>query len=155
MLCALILYISGGTYSLKSTPNDRFFEKLFIAIMLTFRVLPESAKNNFNVCVRVFCAAIACLHTLKDQNELQKKDFFLAKSATKRTPCSFGGRIKLIICQIRPELSVTIHEISWKKTLDGGPYIYIYIYIHRKLYIWWRFLSRYNQFPTGGATENY
>ena len=24
-----ILYISGGTYSLKSTLNDRFFEKLF------------------------------------------------------------------------------------------------------------------------------
>ena len=32
-------------------------------------------------------------------------------------PYSFGGRIKLIICQIRHELSVTIHEIStsWKK----------------------------------------
>ena len=28
MLCVLILYISGGTYSLKSTPNDRIFEKL-------------------------------------------------------------------------------------------------------------------------------
>ena len=42
-------------------------------------------------------------------------------------PYSFGGRIKLIICQIRHELSVTIHEIStsWqrKKTLDGGPNI--------------------------------
>ena len=33
LLCVLILYISGGTYSLKSTPNDRFFEKLFIAIL--------------------------------------------------------------------------------------------------------------------------
>ena len=29
MLCVLILYISGGTYSLKSTPSDIFFEKLF------------------------------------------------------------------------------------------------------------------------------
>ena len=40
-------------------------------------------------------------------------------------PYSFGGRIKLIVCQIRHELSVTIHEISrsWKKTLDGGPNI--------------------------------
>ena len=28
MLCVLILYISGGTYGLKSTPNDSF-EKLF------------------------------------------------------------------------------------------------------------------------------
>ena len=40
---------------------------------------------------------------------------------------SFGGRIKLIICQTEYELSVTIHEIStsWKKTLDGGPNIYL------------------------------
>ena len=32
MLCVLILYIIGGIYSLKSTLNDRFFEKLFMAI---------------------------------------------------------------------------------------------------------------------------
>ena len=32
MLCVLIINISGGTYSLKSTPNDRF-EKLFMAIL--------------------------------------------------------------------------------------------------------------------------
>ena len=30
MLCALILYISGGTYSLKSTPNDRFLRSFFL-----------------------------------------------------------------------------------------------------------------------------
>ena len=38
-------------------------------------------------------------------------------------PYSFGGRIKLISCQIRPEKSVTIHEISssWKKTLETDP----------------------------------
>ena len=31
MLCALILYVSGGTYSLTSTLNDNFFsfEELF------------------------------------------------------------------------------------------------------------------------------
>ena len=41
-------------------------------------------------------------------------------------PYSFDERIKLIICQIRHELSVIIHEIStsWKKTLDGGPYMF-------------------------------
>ena len=33
MLSVLILYISGGTYSLNSTPNDKFFEKLFMAIL--------------------------------------------------------------------------------------------------------------------------
>ena len=42
MLCVLILYKSGGTYSLKSTPNDRFFEKLFIAIFhFLSEFLPE------------------------------------------------------------------------------------------------------------------
>ena len=30
--------ISGRTYSLKPTPNDRFFEKLFMAILFTPRV---------------------------------------------------------------------------------------------------------------------
>ena len=34
MLCVLILYINGGTYGLKSTPNDKFFEKLFMAIFI-------------------------------------------------------------------------------------------------------------------------
>ena len=34
MLCVLILYISGGTESLNSTPNDSFFEKLFMAVLI-------------------------------------------------------------------------------------------------------------------------
>ena len=38
MLCVLILYISGGDYSLKSTPNDRVFEKLYMPILFTLRV---------------------------------------------------------------------------------------------------------------------
>ena len=29
ILCALILYMSGGTYSLKSTPNDKFYLRNF------------------------------------------------------------------------------------------------------------------------------
>ena len=42
MLFVLILYISVGTYSLKSSPNDRFFEKLFMAIFnLLSQFLPE------------------------------------------------------------------------------------------------------------------
>ena len=37
---------------------------------------------------------------------------------------SCDGRIKLIICRIKHELGLIIHEIStsWIKTLDGGPY---------------------------------
>ena len=37
-------------------------------------------------------------------------------------PYSFSGRVTLIICEIRHELSVIIHEIStsWKKALYGG-----------------------------------
>ena len=34
MLSALILYISGRTYNLKSTPNNRFFEKLLTAVLI-------------------------------------------------------------------------------------------------------------------------
>ena len=42
MLRALILFISGGTYSLKTTPNDRFFEKLFMAVFITLRVFARN-----------------------------------------------------------------------------------------------------------------
>ena len=85
------------------------------------------------------CDNFACLHTRQDQNELHLKRwfFFFAKigifckmdagplSETYTQPCSFGGRIKLIICQIKYKLSVTIYKISTsrKKTLDGRAYI--------------------------------
>ena len=55
MLCVLILYISGGTYSLKSTPNDRFVEKLFMAILFTLRVFARNLlrgnrrRNTFRI----------------------------------------------------------------------------------------------------------
>ena len=55
MLCVLILFISGGTYSLKSTPNDRFFEKLFITILFALRVFARNLlrgnrrKNTFRI----------------------------------------------------------------------------------------------------------
>ena len=37
IVCVLILYKSGRTYSLKSTPSDRLFEKLFKAILFTLQ----------------------------------------------------------------------------------------------------------------------
>ena len=108
---------------------------------------PKSAPNSdsfwvrrhFKVCVRVFCApnaTIFCSHTCQDQNKLHLKRWFFifakigifcnANAGSLPSvvqvytqPYSFGGRIKLIICQIRHGLSVTIHEIStcWKKTI--------------------------------------
>ena len=62
----------------------------------------------------------------KSASSVSRSQAHLAKRIQAHTqPYSFGGRIKLIICQIRHELSVTIYEIntSWKKTLDGGHYI--------------------------------
>ena len=38
MLCALILYVSGGTYSLTSTLIDRFLSNFFMAGLFTLRV---------------------------------------------------------------------------------------------------------------------
>ena len=87
------------------------------------------------------CDNFACLHNRQYQNELHMKRlfFFLPKSVSSVSlsvaifpsvvqaytqPYSIGGRIKLIACQIRHELSVIIHEIStsWKKRLGCGPY---------------------------------
>ena len=45
MLCVLILYIKGGTYSLKPTPNDRFLKKLFMTILFTQSFCQKSAEK--------------------------------------------------------------------------------------------------------------
>ena len=48
MLCGLILYMSGETYSLKSTPHDRFFKKLFhdkFYLLLEFCQKPTERKT--------------------------------------------------------------------------------------------------------------
>ena len=55
MLCVLILYKTGGTYSLKSPPNERFFEKLFMAILFTLRTFARNLlggnrrRNTFSI----------------------------------------------------------------------------------------------------------
>ena len=86
------------------------------------------------------CGNFACLHTRKDQNELHLKRWFFAKIVKSNVaifpsvvqaytqPYSFGGRIKLIICQIRHELSVTIHEISpsWKNNARWRTLIFFF-----------------------------
>ena len=38
MSCVLIIYVSGDTYVLKSHLNNRFFEKLSMAILFTLRI---------------------------------------------------------------------------------------------------------------------
>ena len=52
VVCVLILYISGGTYSLKSTLNDRFFEKLFMAILFILRNQKQKQKLKTNTALR-------------------------------------------------------------------------------------------------------
>ena len=99
--------------------------------------LDQSAPNSdsfwvhrvFNVCMRVFCApnsTILLLYIPKIKMSFIWNDdsFFFAKigifcksiarpfSEAYTQPYSLGGRIKLIICQIRLELSVTIHKRS-------------------------------------------
>ena len=53
MVCVLIFVISGGTYSLKSTPNDRFFEKLFMAVLIYSQSFCQ--RNTF--CILFWCLA--------------------------------------------------------------------------------------------------
>ena len=49
MLCVLILYVRGGTYSLTSTPNDRFLRNFFMAGLFIFR---DFARNLLRVSFR-------------------------------------------------------------------------------------------------------
>ena len=45
------LYISGSTCSLKSTPEDRFFEQLFMVILFTLCWEGKSSKKYFHIFV--------------------------------------------------------------------------------------------------------
>ena len=55
MLCVLVLYINGGTYSLKSAPNDTFVEKFFYGNFIYFQCFyqktykKQSPKKYFSV----------------------------------------------------------------------------------------------------------
>ena len=60
MLCVFILYGSGRTYSLKSTPNFRFFEKLFMAILFTLRIFVCNLLRG-NHRINIFCILFWCL----------------------------------------------------------------------------------------------
>ena len=112
----------GASLLPKSVRNFR----TFFLVLLIMPLDPKSVPNSMYVC------GFLCPNTRQDQNELLlKRWFFLPKTASSISrsggifpsvvqaytqPYSFGGRIKLIICQFRHELSVTIHEIStsWK-----------------------------------------
>ena len=58
MLCALILYVSDETYSLTSTPNDRFLGNFFMAGLFTLRVFARNLlkgyrrRNTFRILFR-------------------------------------------------------------------------------------------------------
>ena len=106
---------------------------------------PKSAPNSdwfwvcrlFNVWVRVFCASNATILLVYIPAKIKmrfiwKDDFFLPKSTSSVSrsytqPYSFGGRIKSTICQLRPELTVTIHEMNtsriknvrWRTPYEG------------------------------------
>ena len=60
MLCRLILYVSGGTYSLKSTPNDRFLRNFswqfyFTPTVFARNLLRVSHRRNiFHISWQVY-----------------------------------------------------------------------------------------------------
>ena len=56
MLCVLIVYMSGGTHSLTSTPTDSCLEKLFMTGLFIFRVfarnlLRENRRRNISFII--------------------------------------------------------------------------------------------------------
>ena len=85
MLRMLILYISGGTYSLKSTANDRYFEKLFMAILFTLRVFARNLlRGNRQHCMnRAFPMSVGlktnknmCIEKHTQIKERERQRFF-------------------------------------------------------------------------------
>ena len=91
-------------------------------------VLGESAFQCMHACPNATIVLVYISAKIKMSFIWKDVFFFFAKigifcksiasplSEAYTQPYKFGGRIKLIICQIRHEVSVTIHEISfsWK-----------------------------------------
>ena len=50
----LILCLSGGTYSLKMTPNNRFFEKLFVALLFLLKGLCQKTAEPKKYLFHIF-----------------------------------------------------------------------------------------------------
>ena len=89
---------------------------------LSMRILSLSSQDNENTELTVlffFQNPYAFFaHILQHYHDFQSNiAIFPSFVQTYTQPYLFGGRTKLIICQIRHELSVTIHEIStsWRK----------------------------------------
>ena len=60
MLCALILYVSGGTYNLISIPNDRCLRNFLMAGLFTLRVFTRYQRRG-NRRKNIFYISLLCL----------------------------------------------------------------------------------------------
>ena len=69
LVCTLILYMNNGTYSLNSTPNDRFYGKVFMAILFTPRVF-VTEKIFFHISFCWTCLTWGLNRRLKSNNIL-------------------------------------------------------------------------------------
>ena len=129
-----------------------------------------SGASTFQYMRAVFlspkCDNFGCLHTRQDQNELHLNRWFFfvkigifCKSIAARLPSvvpaftqpyPFGGKMKLIICQIR-------HELSWKKNFRWRTLYVKRIYHSTKLpkfltfYIYWEYYILYKWLPDGSC----
>ena len=110
---------------------------------------PYQCKRAGFLCPK--CDDFACLHTLH-----LKRRFFLPQSVASPLSqhCSSVYTTKLIICQIRYELSVIIHEIrtSWTKMLNVNT-MWIFICLFQinsvkllKIYYWNKFSANFRFF---------
>ena len=103
MLCALISYMSGGTYSLKSIPNDRFFGKLFMTILFTLsfyqkytyirnwslnpsvRIIDPVSHNTYAVCI-ILCISSGTCSLKSTANDFICSQSFCQKSSERKSP---------------------------------------------------------------------
>ena len=129
MLCVLILYISDGTYSLKSTPNGRFFEKLFMAIFIYIQSFCQFLLRG-NRRRNTFCILFLCLtwgsnlsfssnkptHYLLDHGDLG--DLFYGNSTIgcKWSYAVKGDKEEICITRLVAKESCQEYGINFKET---------------------------------------
>ena len=133
MLCVLILYISGGTYSLKSTPNDKLLEKLFMAILFTLRVFARNLLRG-NRRWNTFRISFWCLAWDSNPGFSSNKPTHYLLDRCKLTIVDFGNIWQEVQCLLFfiPKDQIP-HRTTTCSILCGGTYSFKSIQNYRFL----------------------
>ena len=141
MLCVLILNINGGTYCLNSTPNDRFFAKLFHGNFIYSQNFCQNSAERRNRRRNTFRISFWCLawdsnpgfssnkptHYLLDHGDFVVKSHYIyyKKSVFSR---KYRFRLRLLLFGTTG-IKISCQRSAMSIQKDNFRYLYAFIHI--------------------------